>query len=829
MAWRDSRQNRSRLLLFMSSIIAGIAALVAIYSLSDNLKKDIDLQAASLLGADMQVSANKPVSKQLQSKLDSLGTSRSHEQSFASMVYFPAGGGTRLVFVRAIEGEFPYYGSIESTPVAAATNFRRKQGALVDRTLMLQFNAKVGDSVKIGNSSFVIEGTLLKAPGQTGIASSVAPVIFIPLQYLQQTGLLQKGSRISFKYYFKFKNTARVHASLTAIKPLLDNEGLDYETVESQKESSLRSFSDISSFLSIVGFISLLLGCIGVASAIHIYMKEKMATIAILRCLGVSSRQVFFIYLAQISLLGLISSITGAALGAIVQQFLPRVLQDFIAVDISTSISWSAILQGIAVGVTISALFALLPLVSLRQISPLNALRIDTAVKKSDPVKYLVYLLIVGFVATFARLQLPGWPQATAFTGGLITALLILAGIAALLTYLLRKFFPVSLNYVFRQSLANLHRPNNQTLILVVSIGLGTAFICILFAVQGLLLNRITISASGNQPNMVLFDIQTAQKESVVALARRFQLPVLQQVPIINTRLQQVNGKTAASGTSDSSTSRGAFTREFRVTYRDSLTASEKLVSGVLQKAAVAQGTIYVSLEKGYADRQNWHIGDTLTFNVQGTMIKTIIGSFREVDWNRIQTNFLVVFPTGVLEQAPQFQVLLTHVPSDEVSAKFQQAVVVQFPNISIIDLALVLKTLDTILDKIAFVIRFMAAFSIFTGLVVLTASVLISKYQRMQENVLLRTLGASSRQIFTITLLEYFFLGLIAAVTGLLLSLAATWALATYTFKTIYKPNFLPLLLVCLVVVVITMLIGIFNSRSVLNKSPLEILRQAS
>jgi putative ABC transport system permease protein len=211
---------------------------------------------------------------------------------------------------------------------------------------------------------------------------------------------------------------------------------------------------------------------------------------------------------------------------------------------------------------------------------------------------------------------------------------------------------------------------------------------------------------------------------------------------------------------------------------------------------------------------------------VQGAMIPTLIGSFREVDWNRIQTNFLVVFPVGVLEDAPQFHVLLTRIASDAASARFQQAMVKSFPNVSIIDLGLVLKTLDDILGKIGFVIRFMAGFSIMTGLVVLIASVLISKYQRIQESVLLRTMGASRKQVLTITALEYFFLGAIAAMTGIGLSLLAGWALSTFTFKTAFAVSPLPLLLVFLSICLITVLIGLANIRGVLKRSPLEVLR---
>jgi putative ABC transport system permease protein len=831
MAWRDSRRNLSRLFLFVSSIILGIGALVAIYSLSNNLNRQIDEQAATLIGADLEFSTNKIPPPHIQKIVDSIGDQRSEERSFSSMVYFPKNGGSRLAQIRALGGAFPYYGSLESDPAGAGTSFRKGQGALVDKTLMLQFNIVPGDSIKIGNVTFLVSGTLLQAPGQTGIGASVAPPVYIPLHYLEQTGLSQKGSRINYKYYFKFDKPVDVEAMMKTLDPRLSAEGVYYDTIQSQKEDTARSFRDLTRFLSLVGFIALLLGCVGVASAIHIYVKEKVNTVAVLRCLGVKSSQAFLIFLIQILGVGLIGSVIGALLGTLIQQFLPAVLQSFLPIELESDLSWSAIGQGIGLGVIISLLFALLPLIFIRKISPLNTLRMsiqETSLSK-DPLRWLVYGLILLFVFGFAYLQLDGLMETTFFTAGLFVAFLVLTGIAAMLTWMVRKFFPTSWSYLWRQGLANLYRPNNQTMVLIVSIGLGTALICTLFFVQGILLNRVTLASSGNQPNMVLFDIQQQQREGVMQLARQQGLGVNGTVPIVGMRLQSINGTTIEQVQNNPASQHSSrmFSREYRVTFRDTIISSEKITEGEWTGQAKQGGIVPISMEQNYARRNELGLGDTLVFNVQGSLVPTMITSLREVDWNRIQTNFIIVFPTGVLEKAPQFHVLLTHVPSPEASAKFQQAIVRQYPNVSIIDLGLVLSILDDILGQIGFVIRFMAAFSIITGLVVLIASVFISKYQRMQETVLLRTLGASGSQIFSITALEYFFLGAFAAATGILLALAGSWALARYTFETSFTPDVWPIIIVFLVICLLTVMIGLFNSRSALTRPPLEILRQ--
>ncbi len=830
MAWRDSRRNRSRLMLFISAIIFGIAALVAIYSFRYNLEGDINSQAATLVGADLVVYSGKLPDKQMQALLDSLGDERSQERMFVSMVYFPKGGGTRLVQVHALQGAFPYYGSLETVPLAAGTGFKKSKSALVDKLLMLQFNAKVGDSVKIGDLTFLIAGTLNKAPGQTGISSNIAPSVYIPFQYLQQTGLLKKGSRINYNYFFKYNHPVDMKKLEKNIDTRLDKASMGYETVENRKENSGRSFADLTHFLSLVGFIALLLGCVGVASAIHIYIREKIASIAIMRCLGVKSTEAFLIYLIQIVGIGIIGSLIGAFAGTFVQQILPVLMKDFIPFEITTTISWLAIGQGVLLGVIISVLFALLPLISIRNISPLNTLRInyEDINLLRDPLRWLVYGLIILFVVTFSYFQLDNWIASIFFTIAIGVAFLILAFIAWLLMKVVRVIIQNSWSYLLRQGFANLYRPNNQTIILMVSIGLATAFICILFFIQGMLMKQVNLSSGSNQANMILFDIQSSQQKGVADLTRGQKLPVIQQVPIVTIRLDQVNGKTADQVRKDpkSKVSIRAFSNEYRATFRDSLTPSEKIIQGEWTGKAPAGKDVPVSIEDGFSHRNHINLGDHLVFNVQGLPMPAVVGSVRQVNWNKIQTNFQIVFPKGVLEDAPQFYVELTHVPSVKASAKFQQAVVRKFPNVSVIDIGQVISLLDDLLDKIGYIIKFMSAFSIITGVVVLIASVRISKYQRIQESVLLRTLGASRKQIFSITALEYLLLGGLSAFTGILIAVTGSWLLAKYSFEIPFAVNFLPAIALFVIVAGLTLVIGLINSRGVLSKPPLEILR---
>ena len=831
MAWRDSRRSRARLLLFMASIVLGIAALVGINSFGDNLAGSIADQARELLGADLVLTASHPFAPALEPVLTKLGTERQQEMAFASLVQFRPGRGVRLAQVRARSGGF-YYGEWQVQPQAAATRFGRPgtaPGALVDDVLLAQFGAKIGDSVQVGRVVLPIVGRVLKTPGQSGVSSAVAPAVFIPIDVVPATGLVQPGSRVQYRRAYRFAPGADVTATMKPLQTRLDKAEIDAETEATRQLSLGRAFADLTRFLSLVAFVALLLGCVGVASAVNLYVREKLAAVAVLRCLGASGRQALLIYLIQTAGLGLIGAVLGTGLGAAVQLLLPGVLGDFLPVTISVSVSWVAVLTGLTTGLLMAVLFALLPLLSVRRVSPLRVLRVafedDTAAP--DPMRGLVIAVIGVFILGFAYAQTRDWKITLGFGLGLLVTFGALTGLARLLMGAVRRFFPAGWGYVWRQGLANLYRPQNQTLTLVTSIGLGTFLLATLFLTQAQLLGRVQLADRGRQPNLVLFDIQPEQRAGVEALLKSQQLPVMQRVPVVTMRLAAINGRSVSVIKKDTASGipAWALTREYRVTYRDTLSKAEKLSAGTLPNVG-SDGIARISVEDGYLTRVKLKLGDTLDFNVQGSPMRTIVGGTRSVDLGQVQPSFLVLFPGGVLERAPQFAVMVTRTPTTAALARIQQSLVQQFPNVSAIDLGLILRTLDDIIAKISFVIRFMAGFSILTGLLVLSSSVVISRYQRVRESVLLRTLGASRAQILRITLVEYGLLGLLAALAGIGLAVLAAWALAVFLFEASFGPAVLPLLGLAALVTALTAAIGLFNSRDVLRRSPLEVLR---
>ena len=828
MAWRDGRHHWQRLFLFLLSITMGTAALVAIQSMSDNLKRDIDEQAKTLLGADLVISSRQPFTPDMEAFIDSLGGQKSREIAFASMVYFKKNGGTRLIQVDAIEGGFPYYGALETVPTGAGVSFKQGGKALVDHSLMLQFDADVGDTITLGSRSFVIEGRLQKVPGESAATQLVSPPVYISMQDMESTNLMKRGSRIVHRVYFKFDNSVDVTGLVERIKPRLRANQLNYETVESRKATLGKVFGDLYRYLNLVGFVALLLGCVGVASAVHVFINQKISTIAVLRCLGARARDTFAIHLIQVTAIALLGSFLGAAAGSAIQVFLPGLLKEFVPVEVNPYLSWSAILKGVGISLSMAILFALLPLISIRTISPLHTLRSTYNENESRDIwRGIVMMLIVALVSVFSGMQIGRWTYGIGFTIAMAIVFGLIVVVAKLMMRLVKTSFPRSWSYVWRQGLANLYRPHNQTVMLMLSIGLGTFLIVSLYLTQDTLIKQIAFADSGKQPNLVFFDIQTDQQEEAEQLMRNMGAPVIQKVPIVTMRVAAIKGRTLEEIRKDSNSTVPRWLQEFRCTYRDSLTNTETIQSGHLGRPVVGGDSILISIEKGIAENMNVTIGDTIVFDVQGVPMTTVIGSIREVNWRRVQPNFFVVFPTGVLESAPQFWVLVTRVSSAEMSASLQQAMVKRFPNISAVDLALILRTVDAILEKISFVIRFMALFSIGTGFIVLIGAVLTSRFQRIQESVLLRTLGAVRKQITRIMGIEYLWLGTFATLSGCVLALLGTWALAFFVFDTPYDPALLPVITVFVLIAGLTVFLGTFITRDVSRKPPLEVLRK--
>lgn len=838
MARRESRASGRRLMTLALAIAAGVAALVAVNGFTSNLRTSVARQAQAMLGADLSVESRSELGSAARALLDSLGGDQSPFVAFSAMSYAPAGTTARLTQVTAIGSGWPWYGAIRTSPVSAWGRLGDGRNAVVDPSLLRSLGVEVGDSIALGETRFQVIGSITEAPGDVGIRSALGPRAFIPFQYLDATGLLGFGARAEYGSYVQLEPGADAQRIAADWRPRLREERARIRTVADDRDRLDNALTRLGNFLGLVALIALLLGGLGVASAITVHIRRRIDTVAVLRCLGATGRQVFGIYLTQAALLGLAGGVLGAVVGLLAQQLVPLVVADLVPADLDTGAAWGVALAGVLLGGWTALVFALLPLLSIRRVTPLAALRrdVDPIPSGRDPARLAAIALLVMSVVTLAVLQAGNWRAGLGFAAGIGVALLGLRIAAGLVIGLARRLSRAPLGYTSRQGLANLQRPGNQTVAVVLALGFGTFLLAALALTQHNLLATLDVSGEGAaRPNLALFDIQPSQLAGVRGVLEEAGVPMTAPVPMVPMRVASVRGKQVSlarrpDSLPDDSLPRGwAVRREYRSTWRDTLVASEKLLSGTWWDGRAAGGPARISIERDVAEELGVGLGDDITWDVQGRPVPTRITSIREVDWARFEPNFFVVFEPGVLEDAPQTWVTMARVDDPVTRSRLPRQIAEQWPNVTSLDLTVVQQAIEDLLGRVSLAIRFMALFSLVAGLVVLGGTVATSRDQRIRESALLRTLGARARQLYRIVVVEYAALGLMAGLAAALLAVAAGWALARFLFEIDFTAPPLALAVVVLVPGALAALVGAWASRDVVHRTPLETLRRAA
>lgn len=869
LAWRESRSGRRRLWLLTGAITAGVAALVAINSFTQNLRTSVAEQARAMMGADLSITSRQKFTPRVEALIDSLiapdsaaerpAGQRAMEVTFAAMGYVPRTTGVRLVQVRAIEGGYPFYGEITTDPAGQWRRLTSGDGALVDPVLLTGLGARIGDTLSLGNGRFPILGSVLNVPGDVSATSAFGPRVYIPAAALERTGLLQFGSRAEYAAFVQLAPGVLAQPIREKYRQPLRAERAGIRTVEDSREDLTDNLTRLGNYLGLVALVALLLGGLGVASAVHVFIKRKMDTIAVLRCLGATSVEVFAAYLIQALVMGGIGSAIGAILGVGLQQVLPFLFQDLLPVDVRVLPSPRSILLGMGLGLWVAGIFATLPLLAVRRVSPLMTLRrdVEPAAGGRDRLAWLFAALLALSVVALAAIQVGELRDGVLFAAATGVALLFLWLAAKGLIRGVRRWFPTRWPYLWRQGLANLYRPANQTVTVVLALGFGAFLLATLYLVQHNLLRQFRPGGMTGRPNLMFFDIQASQRQGVEDIIRERGFSGTPLVPIVTMRIAsikgvpvrapvpvdttlgegqgqgqgQARGGQRGSGGGGGGPAGWAARREYRSTYRDTLTATERQTTGTMWGAGVAPPSPgapgLVSLETGIAEELAVTVGDEIVWDVQGARIPTRVAGVREVDWGRFDTNFFVVFQSGVLESAPQMFVTLVRADSAGPRGNLQRAMAERYPNITAIDLSQIQQALDAILDKAALIVRFLALFSLVTGTIVLVGAVSASRLQRIREAVLLKTLGATRAQVLRILVAEYTALGVLAALASVVLATAAGWALARWVFESPFALPAMELSGLTLLLVGLTLAIGLWNSAEILKRAPLAVLRE--
>jgi putative ABC transport system permease protein len=843
LAWRESRTARRRLLLYMSSISLGVGALVAIDSFASNTQRSVREQARALLGGDISLTTRLPnYPKPVIYALDSLnreGVKLAQVSTFGSMALIERTGHTRLSQVRAVTDLYPLYGEITTSPANQWSRLQQGRFALVDPSLLVALDAHVGDTLTLGFARFIIIGTLVNVPGDVAVTSAIGPRIYIPERYLKETSLLAFGSRVEHETVLKLTPQLPPQRFIFRFKGRLDEAQVRYRTAAQTEFNLTEAIDQLRDFLGVIGLVALLLGGIGVASGVNAFVMRKIDTVAILRCLGATSGQVLTIYLLQAAAMGLVGAAAGALLGIVLQLALPSVLADFLPVDVSVSVEPTAVGMGLLVGLWVALVFALRPLVALRNVSPLQTLRRESDADalrgaRFDPVRVLIALAIVLSIVGLGVARAENPREGLGFSVAIVLAITLLFAAASAMSALARRVVRPRWPFVLRQGIASLYRPGNQTRAVVLALGFGVFLMSTVYQVQRNLLRSVSVKVDASRANVVFFDVQDDQGAPLDSLIRAEGYSVVQRTPIVPMKIAAINGVAAANIIGD--TTRGerrragwAMRREFRSTFRNEIVPSERVVAGKFHVGGTPASTLpAVSVDKGVADDLKLAIGDTIVWDVQGVHVPTRVTSFREVNWTRFEPNFFVVFERRAIEDAPKQFVLLADVRGANAVARLQRDVVTHFPNVSSLDLTLIQQTVSRVLDRVTAAIRFLAGLSLALGVPVLFSAVSATRRERLREGVLLKVLGATRRQVGRIMLSEYLLLGALGSIVGIVLSIGGAWALMHFVFKQPFVPAVVPALGVALAMIGVSVSIGLLTGRDVFRETPMAALREA-
>lgn len=832
MAQRDTRRERKRLAVFAGSIVIGVGALVTIHALRASLESSVALQARELLGSDLQVGAREPLDREgLAAVFGDDVVEAAFETSFSSMLRFSGSDSARLVQVRASAGQYPFYGAVEAEPVEAWAALEQDTPViLLESALLEQFGAEVGDTVQLGQAELAITGRVTKPAPRIGRFAGFAPGAYINEATLEASELLARTSLTRHYVHLRLADGVDAEALSKRLREAFPEAGFRFETPESRQEQLGEILDRFEQFLSLIALFSLVLGAIGVASAMQAQVRRRQQSIAILRCLGTPVQAAFAIYLIQASVLGLIGSLLGALLAVGIHVAIVSFFQEALPVALAVVPEWGVVLRTTAVGFIACVGFALLPLQQVRDVAPLAVLRAfsgDGGRKHQLRRMAPIVGFLLGLLTLLAVLSSASVGRGVLLALGFVVVFLVLALLARALMAVARRVARGPVNYLTRQGISNLFRPNNQTLLFTVSLGLGIFLLTLTLLLRALLLDQIAVAKAGEGPNIFLVDVQPDQVTGLGELLETQGLPILESAPMVTMRIAGINGVDAAELRKNDQVPGWVLRRQFRSSYRNTLNATETGVGGVWPPDGwTGEEPIPLSLELDMAEDLNVGLGDRILLDVQGLPLETEIIHLREVDWAQFNLNFFMIFPNGILEDAPGFHVLTTRIPEGQTSGPLQSVVAASYQNVSVIDLTSILKTVQTLLVRVSQAVQVLSLFTVAAGLCILVGIFLNGREQRRYEAVLLRTLGATTRQLRTIFSVEFGVLGLLAALAGGGLAVLAYYPLARFAFSLDPVFPLVPLFALLAGACLLSVIMGAWLSRGITRASPLATMR---
>lgn len=839
-AWRESRSSAGKFLFVIIAVAAGVGALSGVRGFSGAFQDMLLKDARQLMAADLSVRVYHQPDAQEQQALDAIvdqGADRTWITETVSMATAQGAGRPMMVSVKAVEPDkYPFYGQVVLRPERALAETLDANSVVATDDLLLRMQVAPGDEIRLGNESFRIAAVITVEPDRMTGSFNVGPRVLMTREGLERSGLIQRGSRAAQRYLYKMPPSENPDAAIQAAREQL-SEVFRERWIADYRETHptiQRGLERATNFLSLVSLVAMIVGALGVAMAMHSHLQQRLDTIAIMKCIGARSGQILRIYLLQTVALGVAGSLVGVAAGYAVQAWAPRLIAQYF--PSAPDFSWqpATALQAMLIGVLTTLLFSLPPLLSIRKIRPALIFRRDMEGRGKGLLERLKGArsslapgaLIVGGLAVVAAwlgdsVALGGW-----FAGGLLVSLIALALTAWLFLRFLEKlprWLPVRLPTALRHGIANLHRPGVHAEAILVALGVGVTFTLSVYLIQSQVLDQMVKSAPPDMPNVFLMNVTNQERPALAEFLMSY--PGAEEVtltPSVPARLTAVNGM--ALDEMDLG-DQGARYRQTRgVTWFD---------GGPPEEIVVLDGQWWsdddprplAAVREDAAETLGVEPGSTLEWMIGREAVTAEVGAVYRVETIRPSSSGYFVLTRAALEGRPATFYGGVRIAPDK-ALELQRDSFERFPSVMVINVADVVGIVQEVVDQIALVVQFVSAFAILGGIVILTSSVMASRFRRIRETAILKALGATRRKIAQIFSVEFLLLGLVAGGIGALLASAFSAVLLEQVLDAQFEFQPWPSLIAALGTALLANVAGWLASFRILARKPLEVLR---
>jgi putative ABC transport system permease protein len=819
---RQIVRSRRQAVVFVICVALSIVTLISLNGFSASVNTSMLNDAKTLHAADIIIESYSDLSPGLLNAVAQLENQNeivsTRVWEFYSVVRSAENQDSLLAKLKLVQPGYPFYGQVVLGSGHDLNSTLTPGHIIVAQSLLDRLNLRIGDRLHVGSATLTIKDVVLQEPDQPVSLFLLGPRIFIAAADLDALDLVKKGSRVRYGCLIKVLDENILQEIANRLKLAADPDQERVETYRTARSRIKRFFDNLFFFLSLICIFTLLLAGIGIQSALSAFLKEKEATIAIMKTVGANSHFITRHYLAILSILGLTGTLLGLLAGLSLQGVLGILFQDLLPEKVTLIISWREVLEGLCLGVLVVGLFSFIPLHRLKDLKPIIIFRKERIRSKAGLPVYLSAVFILAFFLMLVFWQVKELKSALYFVLGVILLIAAATVLAGAVLLVLKRTKVRSL--LVRQAIKGLFRPKNATRPIIITLTASLAVIFAIYLIEQNLDANFIRSYPEDAPNVFFLDIQPSQLKK---FSETLAMPT-EYYPIIRAKILSINGEKIDR--QQESRRRGDnLSRTFNLTYRAYLLEDEVIVKG---KSLYRKdwGDLQVSVMDTVADIRKMKIGDRITFKVQGVPLQARISSIRSRTRESIRPFFYFVFPENTLRAAPQTIFTAVRVPKQKISA-LQTKVVANFPNVSVIDMTELLTRFSTVVKKLSLIIRFFAVFSMVAGILIILSSILATRYARIQEAVYYKILGARSHFVVQIFTLENLVLGLVSATLALLISQVGSWLICLKVLHITYRPFILESILLIVATALLVTTVGLLPSISILRKKPVVFLRE--